>query len=138
MNVVYGEIIDVASETDLSLVRVLAHGQTFHAIVIDTPATSPYLKKGHPVQLLFKETEVIIARQGPLQISVRNQVPCRIERITAGKLLCELALGWSGIPLRSIITRTACEALDLKVDDPVIALIKTNEVSLSPHLAPSP
>ena len=161
MNVVYGEITEILSEGDLSLVRILAGGQSFHAILIDTPATSTYLRIGHPVRLLFKETEVMIAKQDSLQISVRNQVRCRVAKITPGKLLCELTLDWPvlpihptgitpsesgitssesgitpsepGAPLRSIITRAACEELDLKVNDPVIALIKTNEVSLSPH-----
>lgn len=133
MNVVYGEITEIVSEGELSLVRILAGGQSFHAILIDTPATSTYLRNGHPVRLLFKETEVMIAKQDSLQISVRNQIRCRVAKIIPGKLLCELTLDWPGAPLRSIITRTACEELNLKVNDPVIALIKTNEVSLSPH-----
>jgi molybdate transport system regulatory protein len=133
MNVLHGEITELVSEADLSLVRIRSNGQSFHSIVIDTPATSSYLKKGHPVRLLFKETEVIIAKQYPLLISVRNQVQCRVEKITTGKLLCEVTLGWPGPPIRSIITRAACEELDLKENDAVIALIKTNEVSLSPH-----
>ena len=158
MNVVYGEITEILSEGELSLVRILANGQSFHSILIDTPATSTYLRNGHPVRLLFKETEVMIAKQDSLQISVRNQIRCRVAKITPGKLLCELTLDWPALPtdqtgltpsepgapfqsgdptahapLRSIITRTACEELDLKVNDPVIALIKTNEVSLSPH-----
>jgi molybdopterin-binding protein len=147
MNVVYGEITEILSEGELSLVRILAGGQSFHSILIDTPATSTYLRNGHPVRLLFKETEVMIAKQDSLQISVRNQIRCRVAKITPGKLLCELTLDWPvlpihqtgiapfepGAPLRSIITRAACEELGLKVNDPVIALIKTNEVSLSPH-----
>ena len=165
MNILHGEIMELLSEGELSLVKVLAYGQIFHSIVIDTPDSSPYLTKGHPVRLLFKETEVIIATTDPLSVSVRNQLRCRVKKITAGKLLCELTLSWTpaprlavdipssasgtpspaaGIPLatdnpaaapdiRSVITRSACEQLDLKENDPVIALIKTNEVSLSPH-----
>ena len=145
MNVVYGEITEIQSEGELSLVRILANGQSFHSILIDTPATSTYLRSGHPVRLLFKETEVMIAKLDSLQISVRNQIRCRVAKIIPGKLLCELTLDWPALhqtgiapfepvaPLRSIITRAACEELDLKVNDPVIALIKTNEVSLSPH-----
>jgi molybdate transport system regulatory protein len=165
MNILHGEITELVSEGELSLVKVLAYGQLFHSIVIDTPDSSPYLTKGHPVRLLFKETEVIIATTDPLSVSVRNQLRCRVKKITVGKLLCELTLSWTpapclaadssssasgtaapaaGIPLatnnlavapdiRSVITRNACEQLDLKENDPVIALIKTNEVSLSPH-----
>jgi molybdate transport system regulatory protein len=134
MNVLHGEITEVLSEGELSLVRILAYGQIFHSIVIDTADTSPWLTKGNPVQLLFKETEVIITTTDPLSISVRNQLRCRVKKITAGKLLCEVTLSWTAAPdIRSVITRNACEQLNLKENDPVIALIKTNEVSLSPH-----
>ncbi len=145
MNTLHGEIMEVTTEGDLSLIKIRAAGQLFHSIVLDTPATSPYLKKDHAVRLLFKETEVILAKTDPLQISVRNQVRCRVDKIVNGTLLCELTLSWSDDPntssgptpprhtIRSIITRNACEQLSLKENDPVIALIKTNEVSLSPH-----
>ena len=54
-----------------------------------------------------------------------------------GKLLSELMLNFAGkgpeqeYEIRSIITREACEQLELKENDKIIALIKTNEVSLS-------
>jgi molybdate transport system regulatory protein len=159
MNVLHGEITEVISEGELSLVKILAYGQLFQSIVIDTADSSPWLTKGSPVRLLFKETEVIITTTDPLSISVRNQLRCRVKKITAGKLLCEVTLAWSApqppdhtpaetggtgaatpetassLPpdIRSVITRNACEQLNLKENDPVIALIKTNEVSLSPH-----
>jgi len=95
MNLLHGEIIEVESEGELSLVRVLAYGQVFHSIVIDTPGTIPYLTKGHPIRLLFKETEVIIATTDPLSVSVRNQLRCKVKKITAGKLLCEVTLSWT-------------------------------------------
>jgi molybdate transport system regulatory protein len=144
MNVLHGEIMELISEGELSLVKILAYGQIFHSIVIDTADTSPWLTKGNPVRLLFKETEVIVATTDPLSISVRNQLRCRVKKITAGKLLCEVTLSWTAaatpdtagslVPdIRSVITRNACQELNLKDNDPVIALIKTNEVSLSPH-----
>jgi molybdate transport system regulatory protein len=161
MNVLHGEIKEVISEGELSLIKILAYGQLFQSIVIDTADTSPWLTKGSPVRLLFKETEVIITTTDPLSISVRNQLRCRVKKIIAGKLLCEVTLAWTAPALpgqspdtpapggtgaaapgtatslppdiRSVITRNACQQLNLKENDPVIALIKTNEVSLSPH-----
>src|ERR1700761_3704632 len=136
MNTLTGEIAAITTEHNISLVRVLASGQLFHSVILDTPDTSPWLRTGSPVRLLFKETEVMIAlpTSTPLQISVRNQLPCHITAIVRGTILCELTLtltpARAGAPaqstIRSIITRAACDALSLKENDPIIALIKTN------------
>ena len=136
MNTLNGKITTITTEQTISLVKVLADGHTFHSLVLDTPAGSPWLKEGAPIRLLFKETEVMIALPpapgSSLQISVRNQLPCRIIAITTGAILCELALALTpATTIKSIITRSACEALHLEENLDVIALIKTNEVSLA-------
>ena len=135
MNVLQGTITAITTEEELSLVKVDAAGNSFTAILIDTPEQSAYLRPGHPVRLLFKETGVIIATTSPLAISVQNRIPCRIKKVNTGKLLCELTLSLedSDAEIRSIITRNACEQLSLQEGHRVIALIKTNEVSLSAH-----
>lgn len=143
MNVLPGEIIDIITEDEISLVRIRMDDRVFSSVVLDTPATSPYLRTANPVKLLFKETEVIIAKTSSLAISVQNKIECVIKTIKKGKILCELALDIcdgqaEGAPasrqrrqIRSIITRNACEQLDLRENDTITALIKTNEVSLS-------
>ena len=134
MNSLTGEIAAITTEHNISLVKVLAGSQLFYSVILDTPDTSPWLRTGSPVRLLFKETEVMIAlpTSTPLQISVRNQLPCHITAILSGTILCELTLALpEGPQIRSIITRAACDALSLKENDPIIALIKTNEVSLA-------
>ena len=83
MNVLPGVIIGIASTDGISLVKVGLDELLFTSIVLDTPACSPYLVEGHPVSLLFKETEVIIAKP-PLTISVRNRIECMIKKIKAG------------------------------------------------------
>jgi molybdopterin-binding protein len=150
MNILQGNIREITTENEISLVKIDALGQVFTSIVIDTPDGSDYLKIGHPVRLLFKETEVILARTSPLAISVQNRIECVIREITAGRLLCNLTLDILGHPqisrnpstpedpaspaqIQSIITRNACDQLSLQTGDKITALIKTNEVSLSPH-----
>jgi molybdate transport system regulatory protein len=131
MNTLHGHITSITTEQNISLVKGLAEGHLFHSLILDTPATSPWLKESAPIRVLFKETEVMIALP-PLQISVRNQLPCRITAITAGAILCELTLSLTATSsIVSIITRSACESLGLKENQDVIALIKTNEVSLA-------
>jgi molybdate transport system regulatory protein len=134
MNVLQGVIVDVITEDEISLVNVRVADQVFSALVIDTPASSSYLAAGRSVRLLFKETETIIARVAPAAISIPNAMPCRILKITKGKILCELALDLgNGSSIHSIITRIACESLELLEEDKVTALILTNEISLSAY-----
>jgi molybdopterin-binding protein len=134
MNTLTGKITAITTEQNISLVKVLGGGQLFYSLILDTPDTSPWLKNGATVRLLFKETEVMIAlpTSTPLQISVRNQLACHITSIVSGTILCELTLALDAGPhIKAIITRAACDALSLKENDPIIALIKTNEVSLA-------
>ena len=127
MNKLTGEITTVETEQNLALVRVKASGYGFYALM---PAPPQWLKPGAKVNILFKETEVIIAIP-PINTSVRNQLPCEIAKIKTGAILCELTLNIENETITSIITRAACEALDLKEKMPVLALIKTNEISLT-------
>ena len=156
MNTLTGTITEITTEQNLSLVKALAGGFLFYSIVLDTPDSSPWLRKNAPIRLLFKETEVMIALPtlDPLSISVRNQLPCRIIAIHSGTLLCELTLALTpsptvppapaanpaiqqnpvpagGLQIKALITRSACDDLALKENQHVIALIKTNEVSLA-------
>ena len=136
MNLLKGFIAEMETADELSLVKVKVHEQLFSSIVIDTPQSNAWLQKGNAVKLLFKETEVMIAKTFPLAISVQNKIECTVSRIKKGKLLCELELAITADPaatIRSIITRNACEQLQLQEQDRVIALIKTNEVSLSAY-----
>jgi molybdate transport system regulatory protein len=134
MNILEGEITEIVTADELSLVRVNIETSLLTTVIIDSPANNPSLRTGHRVKLLFKETEVILSKTFTLDISIRNRIECRIKKVRTGKILCEITLTVSGIApaveIRSVITQTACEELDLRENDRILALIKTNEVSL--------
>lgn len=88
---------------------------------------------GSLVKLYFKETEVILSKGSELKISLQNKVPCEIMSITKGLLLSEIALVFGKHRIISIITTNACEQLDLQVNDRVVAMVKTNELSIAAH-----
>jgi molybdate transport system regulatory protein len=133
MNTLTGTITAIQSHDNLSLVKVLSNGASFTSIVLDTPETTDYLSIGNNIQLLFKETEVIIAKNFDINISVQNRIPCSIQSIITGVILSQVNLSFGETMIRSIITTNAVKQLGLKEKDTVLALIKTNEVSLSPH-----
>lgn len=130
MNVLAGTITDIRTEGNLSLVAMVAGELVFHSIVIDTPEQNPALSPGKTIQILFKETETMIARDWQGGLSVRNRIPCRIDSLEIGVLLCEVKMRWRDIPVSSIITAGAAREMNLQAGDEVLALIKTNEVSL--------
>ncbi len=133
MNILKGNITSIQGSESLSLVKIAIGNTTFTAIIIDTPESGSYFKIGNKVNVYFKETEVIIAKNEPMNISIQNKILCNIEAIRNGEILSELHLSFGEMTLKSIITTNAVKTLNLKTGDAVLALIKTNEVSLSPN-----
>lgn len=133
MNILKGNIINIQGSESLSLVKIAVGSTFFTAIVIDTPESETYFKIGNTVNVYFKETEVIIAKNELLNISIPNKILCQINFMKQGKILTELHLGFEEFNIKSLITTNACKTLNLKNGDAVLALIKTNEISLSPN-----
>lgn len=130
MNKLPGRILRVESSGDLSLVEVDVGGDDLACLVLDTPETAPYLAPGSAVSVLFKETEVVLARGEPGVISLRNRFACTVEDREAGRLVTHFRLRYRGRLLHALITTRSAETLDLRDGDPVVALIKSTEVSL--------
>lgn len=131
MNKLTGNITAIQTSNTLSLVKITVDNTFFTAIVIDTPETLSYLKMGNSAKLFFKETEVIIAKTTDLNISVQNKLLCKISNINSGEILSEISLEFGNNTIQSIITTNACQQLNLQENDEVMALIKTNEISLA-------
>lgn len=132
MNSLSGKIKDITTEGDLSLVKIEVRDIEFKSIVVEKPQTTTYLKIGNQVNILFKETEVIVGHPSTDNISLQNRILCRIIDIKKGKLLSELQLSFDKLLVRAIITSNAVDQLDLQTGKEVLALIKTNEIMLSP------
>ena len=132
MNILNGIIREVITSDHLSLVRVDIDTSLLSAIVIDTPESCDYLKKGHAVQVIFKETEVVIGKGADHKnISLRNKLTGTIGSIEKGDLLSKISMITNVGPVVSIITTASVEQLNLAKGDVVTGMIKTNEVMLS-------
>ena len=133
MNQLPGMISEILSEGHLSIVKIAAAGGAFKAIVIDTPQTAPYLEAGNKVHMLFKENEVVIAKSFSGLISLQNRFESTIMSLEMGKLLCKVVMNFKGFEISSLITAHAAVQLNLAIGDNVTAMVKTNEISLSPN-----
>lgn len=130
MNRLIATITAIESNDHLALVDVLAGQDTFTAMLLETPQSAPHLKVGNTVAVLFKETEVSLAKNLSGQISLRNRVRATVRQIRRGDILSEVVLDHAGQMLTSIITTRAVKRLELQEGDEVEALVKANEVSL--------
>ncbi|MEO6904661.1 MAG: TOBE domain-containing protein [Bacteroidia bacterium] len=133
MNILNGNILEIKTEGSLSLVKVTAHNCVITSLLIDTPMRSEYLKEGNKVNVVFKETEVILAKQLEGLISVQNKLNCIVEHVERGELLCKITMDFQGVKLISIITRNAFDQLKITEKEKIVALIKSTEVSLAPN-----
>ena len=131
MNVLPGKISAIESSDHMSIVKVDVKSVILSSVILETPESAVYLEKDQSLEVLFKETEVAIAKGNIGKISLQNQLPCEIRKIKQGQLLSEIELGFHEFTIRSIITTNAMKQLDLTVGEEVKALIKTNEIMLS-------
>lgn len=133
MNKIKGIVKQVETDGSLSIVQLSVGESLIQAIVIETPKTATYLQQGKTIYIVFKATEVGIGKNITGQISLRNQLPCTILAIEKSKLLSNITLQFEGNTIDAIITTAATQQLDLKKGEQVTALIKINEVMLSPQ-----
>ncbi|RVT78357.1 tobe domain protein [Flavobacterium sufflavum] len=133
MNLLTGEIIAIKTEGSLSLVKVMVQDCAITSIVIETPETATYLRIDNKIKIVFKETEVVLAKAFSGAISLQNKLDCNVHSFEKGKLLCKIILNFQNTKFASVITRNAFDQLDIKENDLVQAMIKTNEISLATH-----
>lgn len=114
----------------MSLVDVVVGGDVFTATLLETPVTADYLKVGNNVTLLFKETEVSLAKNLTGLISLRNRMVVNVLNIKRGDILSAVELDYAGKALTAVITTRSVDKLQLNIGDEVEALIKANEMVL--------
>ena len=130
MNRIPGNISGIEVHGSIALVDVQVGAHQFTATLIGAGEEVSGWQRGMPVTLLFKETEVSLARNLSGQLSMRNRMPCTVTAIERGKLLARVTLDFEGRKLESVITTRSSNALALAVGDIVEGLVKANEMTL--------
>ncbi len=130
MNQLRGRIAAVETNGFVSLVDVAVGNDTFTAILLETPVSAPYLTAGREVLVMFKESEVSLAKDLSGLLSLRNRIRTQVKGVRRGEILSEVVLDYRGQALTSVITTRAVARLALQTGDEVEALVKANEVSL--------
>lgn len=131
MNRLQGIIAGIESNTHLSLVEVDVGATRFTSILLETPDAAPYLAVGRIVTLLFKETEVSLAKDLSGMITLRNRFPVTVTAVHRGDIVSQVSLDFQGQALQSIVTTRAVDRLGIEAGDRLEALVKSNEMSLT-------
>jgi molybdate transport system regulatory protein len=134
MNRLTGKIIKIQKSGSILLVDVDVDGHSFSALLIESAAFPEWLREGHIVDLLFKETEVSLACNLMGKISMRNRMDCKILKIDKGELLSRIELQFETSIINSAITTRSVDMLELEIGSQVEALVKANEIMLTKKL----
>jgi molybdate transport system regulatory protein len=119
----------------IALVEAAVGVHRFTATLIGVGDEAAAWTSGMRVALLFKETEVSLAKNLSGLISMRNRLPCTVIAIEHGKLLTKVTLDFCGHAVESIITTRSAHALSLAPGDMVEGLVKSNEMTLMTEAA---
>jgi len=130
MNKLTGIISKIQQSGAILLVDVDVDGHNFSAMLIESAFSPEWLQTGRIIELVFKETEVSLAKNLSGLISMRNRMKCTVFHIERGELLSKISLKFQKYVITSAITTRSVNSLDLKIGDEVEALVKANEVSL--------
>ena len=102
----------------------------FTATLLETPTHMGYLQVGRDVTLLFKETEVSLAKNLQGELSLRNRFSVTVHHIKRGDIMSAVSLDFMGQALTSVITTRGVDRLQLVVGEQIEALVKANEIAL--------
>lgn len=130
MNKLTGKITAIQSSDNISLISIDIGGDTFSSLILEGTKGPANYKTGDTVSVLFKETEVGIAKNLTGMISLRNRFKSSIRKIEKGKILTSILLSYKSYVVGSIISTPSADRLGLKEGDEVEWLVKSNEVTL--------
>jgi molybdate transport system regulatory protein len=127
-----GTVTAVTPGEAMATVRVrLDGGQDLTAAITRDAAEDLSLSAGTAVRALVKSTEVSLATARVQGLSIRNQLPGTVTAVTTGDAMASVRVAVEGAELTAAITREAADDLGLSAGVPVVALVKSTEVSLA-------
>jgi molybdopterin-binding protein len=127
MNRIDGSIVHIDRIENYSVTTVSCkHGIDLLSLTLEL---DDRYREGIRVNLLFKETDVILARDAFVS-SIANSVNCMITEIAEGKLFSEVHLSTKLGMIRSIIFTSAIAPLGLIIGGEIYAFIRATDVAL--------
>ena len=130
MNKLTGVLTRIQKSGSILLVDIDVDGYSFSALLIESDTHLEWLETENTVSLVFKETEVSLAKDLTGKISLRNRMQCKVLLVERGELLSTVKLQFKEYIVTSAITTRAVGSLQITIGDEIEALVKSNEISL--------
>ena len=121
-----GFIKDIKSYDDILEISIDVKGKIFTSLII---SSNEIYKLGEKINILFKETEVMIATVFS-KVSARNAFICKINDIKNGEILSSISFDFYGNKIVSIITKNALLDLNCKENEEFMWFVKSNEITI--------
>lgn len=132
MNKLKARVRDIKDYEGITLIEL--ETQSGFEISVITLELNKDLKNGMDVSLLFKESEVGVAKECGIDlkntISYSNIIPSKLINIEHGKLLSRLFLEIDGEIINSIVTKKATERLRLEIGERLFIIIKATQIAI--------
>ncbi len=125
------EVARIVGVTNLRPGRIVTVSEGLAAVEVGS-ARLVALSRDCPagnVWVSIRGEEIILQRDGSAASSVRNSLAARVVAVHPGSPLARVELD-AGFPLFALVTRAACEELELRPNATVTALIKAPAVHL--------
>lgn len=129
MNQLEAKVLHYRTSGQIILCELETFGSEVTAVILDSPGELKYLKEGNSLNILFKETEVIIAAGEIGQLSLNNRFTGRITSMEKGDIFTSISIDF-GTGITSVITTKSVNRLGLAVGTEVTALVKANEIAI--------
>ncbi|MER7931588.1 MULTISPECIES: TOBE domain-containing protein [unclassified Streptomyces] len=131
-NQIPGTVTSVTPGEVMATVRLrLDGGQDLTAAITLEAVKELGLAEGSAVRAMMKATEVALATGPVTGLSIRNRLPGTVSDVAQGGAMATVKVSVDGGELTSAVTRDAVTDLGLAPGSPVVALIKSTEVSLA-------
>ena len=130
MNSLTGIITEIQQSGAILLVDVIVEEHLFSALLIDSITRPKWLQKSNTINIVFKETEVSLAKNLSGLISMRNRMSCQVLEVERGELLSKITMQFQQHIINSAITTRSVDLLQIAVGDSIEALVKANEIVL--------
>ncbi|MDX3536712.1 TOBE domain-containing protein [Streptomyces sp. MB09-01] len=131
-NQIAGTVTAVTVGEAMATVKVrLDGGQEITAAITAAAVKDLGITSGSGVKALVKATEVALATDPVENISIRNQLTGTVSDVATGPAMAAVKVNVSGGHLTAAVTADAIDALGLSAGSPVVALIKSTEISLA-------
>ena len=131
-NQIPGTVTGITPGEVMATVKVrLDGGQDLTAAITLEAVKELGIAEGSAVRAMVKSTEVALATGRVQGLSIRNQLAGTVDGVATGGAMATVKVTVAGAELTAAITKDAVTDLGLTAGSPVVALIKSTEVSLA-------